>query len=186
MTDIADTNTEELINYRHKFTLDNNVKLQLIFDNQSHSQRAIYYHQVHKREGRLPIITLKQYAYVDYNKGIMSDKLNLTYEVINHQNRGVSFFAGVDISKDSQIFLDINYLRNSEGDYVIDEIFKGAQCIYDAKENQDTSTLIKPAESPLDILTIIKPTYGSISIPLCLVDKHLSMPDLEIPLSIVE
>lgn len=183
-TAISNENNEDDVSYCFELTLKENVKFKLNFG-EGQSQRATYFYQLHQKlDRRTPLLTVKQYAYINYDHGRITDKLNLTYEIINHQNKGVKFFAGVDISENSQVFLDIVYQYNQHGYYVIHTIHKGINCIYDASEPEQENALMQAIESPLNIMTVIEPKYGSISVPLCLTDDEKEV-FIEIPLSVV-
>jgi hypothetical protein len=172
--------SNELPDYQHTLTLEDDVKLMLKHDSLTHTQKAIYTHESFKGQNkRRPTLTIKQRIVIDYDKGIMADNINITFEITNHENRGKEFFLGVDISKDSKVFLDINYQKKDDN-YVITEIHKGASCIYSESENKDS--LMIPAQSPINILTSINIKYGELNIPTVTSSESYG---IKIPVSII-
>lgn len=154
--------------YRYAFPLKNEVEATLIFDAESNEHTLNYSYEFTKRDGRKAVLTVKQRVHVNYVEGKIAPVLNVTYEIINHENAGKQEFLGVDISQDHRVFLELSYKRDKGGsDYVLDEIRKGITLIYSAQDKSENE-LVKPIESPLNILTSIANDYGEYLIPLCM------------------
>ena len=162
---------EELVCFKYKFVLPNNVTASLIFDSSSTSSQINYdyeYQVAGERRNRSKLV-VKQRVHLNYQAGVITDTLNVSFEIINPENKGKEFFLGADISPNSHMFLDIDYKRNGDGNFEIFEVRKGVTLLYSSDENEKNQ-LIKIAESPVDIETIIECKYGKFDIPLAMSD----------------
>jgi hypothetical protein len=154
--------------YKYTFPLKNEVEATLIFDAESNEHTVNYSYEFSKLEGRKPVLTVKQRVHVSYIDGKLSPIINVTYEIINHVNAGKREFLGVDISDDHRVFLELSYKQDEgESEYRLDEVRKGINVVYSAQD-KNAGDLMKPIDSPLNILTNIVNDYGEYQIPLCM------------------
>jgi hypothetical protein len=172
MSQLQPLGLDDILAFKYKFELKNNVKASLVFDSHNSAESHINYdYSYTKTKGRRDVeLIVEQRVHAKYSNGVLKDVLNVTYNIINPKNLGREFMFGIDVSTNSKVFLDINYTRNLDGNYAINEIHKGSLLIYSATENNDTG-LLNTVESPLDIETVIVNKHGCLNVPIAMTES---------------
>lgn len=160
---------------KYQLNLENDVTFTFQYSPISCEQTLSYAKEMHEmKDKRNRLLTIKQVAIIDYNNGTIADEFNLTYEIINHENKGKEFYLGIDISANSHIFIDITFIRK-EDHFTIKTIHKGVTCLYDIEDETDLS-LMKPVNSPINIPSNIEIKYNQMEIPFAYNDGSFEIP----------
>lgn len=170
-----------MLEYKYDFTLQSDVNLTLyLFSHEEHRRIYKYILRNHK-VGDYELYNELTVA-VDYESGKISDKLEITMDIVNPEKRGKKFYVGVDISPGGRIFHQFIYKRKGD-DFQLSELIIGASNRF-SLEDMKGDELIKSADMPFPVLDVIKKEFGEFKIPFIHADGDIR--NIEIPESVIK
>ena len=149
-------------NYHYNYNLDleRGVNLNLHIFSPEEQRWIFSYEQLEydEREGRKKTLVFRnKYKVVaNYQKGLLSDTLDITMDMVWPERRGKVFTWGLDISPNSKLFVEFKYKRMPEGHFRLKTIIAGAGKRFDVEGDESGNALLKKVELPVPINDIIE------------------------------
>ena len=96
--------------YRVTLAMESGAELtMLMFDHKQH--RSMFDYRFLSGEGREFDIINEYKLVVDYQDGVLADDFVLSMNIVFPKRRGQEYLWGVDISKNSKVFIQFKYIR---------------------------------------------------------------------------
>ena len=137
----------------------------LMFSHQEH-RWLFEYRYVAGEDHKVDILN-KYRLVIDYTDGIASGEVVLSMEIVFPERRGQEYLCGVDISRNSKVFIQFRYRKETGSDvpaYRLEEFEVGCGKVYKL-ENPEAGALINPVEFPFEVRDRITRESGLFRVP---------------------